>query len=101
MFFLCKKNTPTDKQILEVIYNKYYDNFSLFSKDNSLRETKIYVPIDLEKIANELKVDNDIIFGRLYYHLNKKYGYINENGSKVHFFTPKCGKDSIVYIFLI
>ena len=38
-------------------------------------------------------MDKDIVFGRLYYHLNKKHGYKNDDGSYVHLFTPVAGKD--------
>ena len=38
-------------------------------------------------------VDVDIIFGRLYYHLEKKYSYKRQDGSRVCLFTPVAGKD--------
>jgi hypothetical protein len=86
--------TITDRKILRLIYDRYYQNFSAFNKtSNKNRETKIYVPIDCVKIAKELNVDTDIIFGRLYYHLNKKYGYTQEDNSKVLLFSPVIGKD--------
>jgi hypothetical protein len=34
-----------------------------------------------------------IIFGRLYYHLQNKYGYTKEDGGKVPFFTMQAGSD--------
>lgn len=88
-----RKNSPTDKKNLEAIYNRYYTDFSSFDNQKRKRESKIYVSIDIEKIADDLDVDQDIIFGRLYYHLDYKYGYTNENGTKVHFFALKIGKD--------
>ena len=81
------KKIPTDLQILEAIYNDYYETFITFNKENPSRRTKIYVPIDIDNIANHFKVDVDIIFGRLYYHLNRKYRYEQPNGSKVSFFS--------------
>lgn len=77
------KNIPTDLEILNEIYEQYYDDFASFSKENPQRNAKIFVPIDIDSIAKTLNVEGDIIFGRLYYHLNKKYGYENKNGSKV------------------
>lgn len=44
-------------------------------------------------IAKNLGVDPDIIFGRLYYHLDKKYGYTQTDGSQVHLFAFTVGKD--------
>ena len=87
------KRLPTDLQILNQIYEWYYDEFVKFTKENKERETKILVPIDIEKIAQKMKVDGDIVFGRLYYHLDKKHGYKKEDGSSVPLFTLIAGKD--------
>ena len=84
---------PTDRKILRTIYAQYYDEFSAYTKGKPSRDTKIYVPIDCGEIAKKLGVDNDIIFGRLYYHLDKKYGYKQEDGSEVHLFALKVGED--------
>ena len=51
------------------------------------RLSKIYVPIDIELIAEKFGVDSEIIFGRLYYYLDKKYSYKNEDGSIAKFFV--------------
>jgi len=81
------KKLPTDLQILNAIYNRYYDKFKSFSKNDLARSSKIYIPIDTAKIAKRFGVDVDIIFGRLYYHLEPKYGYQNPNGTKVSFYV--------------
>ena len=78
---------PTDLEILETIYNLYHEDFVLYDQDEKIRETKIYVPINCHKVADKLKVNGDIVFGRLYYHLNKKYRYRQEDDSKVSFFA--------------
>ena len=89
------KRPPTDREILKKIHDRYIGQFGGFDKNNPEpeRDSKIYVPIDCEAIAKELGVDPDIVFGRLYYHLDKKYGYTQENGSKVHLFSLVIGKD--------
>jgi len=87
------KKLPTDLQILNYIYDTYYRQFIEFSKDNPTRSASIFVPIDIEMIANKFGVHEDIIFGRLYYHLEKKYGYQNKNGTGVPFFALKVGSD--------
>lgn len=87
------KQLPTDRALLSAIYDRYYAAFSSYSKEESPRSSKIYVPIDVEELAREFRVDPDIIFGRLYYHLNQKYGYSHEDGTKVPFFTLKAGGD--------
>lgn len=87
------KRPPTDLEILNEIYSRHYDAFAAYSKDLPNRASKIYVPIDLDGIADKLDVDADIVFGRLYYHLNHKHGYRKDDGSYVHLFTPVAGKD--------
>jgi hypothetical protein len=83
--------TPTDLEILDIIYNQYYRTFKGFVKGRD-RQSKVYVPIDVDLIGRKLYVDGDIIFGRLYYYLNKKYSYKPEDGSAmVEFFCLSIG----------
>jgi hypothetical protein len=51
------------------------------------------VPIDCPEVAEQLNVHVNIMFGRLYYHLEKKHGYDQQDGSRVAFFALQCGKD--------
>lgn len=90
--FIFKNKVPTDLEILEYIYKKYYSVFTEFDKDSPSRDAKIYVPIDCRKIADHFGVDRDIIFGRLYYHLEQKYAY-SSDGAKVHFFANRLKED--------
>lgn len=87
--------SPSDLKILNAIYSLYYEEFKNFTQEPDVengRVSKIYVPINCKVIAKKLDVDNDIVFGRLYYHLEQKYGY--ENGeSKVAFFSLGVGSD--------
>lgn len=84
---------PTDLKMLSVIYEKYYETFIDYSEDERSRSSKIYVPIDVDVVASEFKLDGDIVFGRLYYHPDKKYGYREEDGKTVHFFAMVVGED--------
>lgn len=77
---------PTDLKILEEIYQRYYGTFCAYSHSNPSRDTKVYVPIDIQAIANRLRVDGDIVHGRLYHCLNDKYSIVRDNGSTVPFF---------------
>jgi hypothetical protein len=86
-----KKPLPTGLQILDRIYNRYYDEFAAFDKQEARREGKIYVPIDIAAIEEEMGVDGDIVFGRLYYHLENKHGCKPDNGSLVHLFALQAG----------
>ncbi len=81
------KKIPTDLEIISEIYNRYEDTFRAYSTEEPDRITRIRVPIDIDEIANACGVGEDMIFGRLYYHFNKKYSYKNENGERITFFT--------------
>jgi len=81
------KRLPKDVEILEAIYNRYYDEFRSFAKDKPDQISRIRVPVDIELIAKDCGVEEDLIFGRLYYHFNKKYSYQNENGERTTFFS--------------
>jgi hypothetical protein len=87
------KHLPTDFEILDEMYKRYYHAFSSFSREEPTRSAKILVPIDIKSIADHLRVDGDTIFGRLYYHLNEKYSYEQSDGSKVRFFCLQAGSD--------
>ena len=51
-------------------------------------ETNRYVPIDIDKIAAHLKTHPKLIFGGLYYHLNREYNYKMGGASPVKLFMP-------------
>ena len=86
------RRPPTDREILQEIHDRYLEKFGGFKRGDpgAERESKI---IDCEVIAKTLGVDPDIVFGRLYYHLNKKYVYTQDDGTKVHLFALVVGKD--------
>ena len=84
---------PTDLQILNAIYEQYCDTFLLFDRNDPDRDSKIYVPVDSKLIGGQLVVDPNIVFGRLYYHLDHKHGYTKSDGTLVHFFALRVGGD--------
>jgi hypothetical protein len=87
------KRLPTDLKLLDTIYRTYYDAFASYSDKSPNRSSKIYVPIDIEHIARQFNLDGDIIFGRLYYHLDEKYRYVQPGGAEVHLFSVVVGGD--------
>ncbi len=106
---MANKRLPTDLEILNTIYEEYYEEYEKFDRGQSTRKIKVYVPTDIAKIAEKLGVEKDIVFGRLHYHLNKKYSYKNddERGSKVFFFShtemtddPELEKDHIQFPYM-
>ncbi|MCU7836151.1 MAG: hypothetical protein KZQ83_12995 [gamma proteobacterium symbiont of Taylorina sp.] len=84
----------TNRLLLKAIHDTYYSEFCSFDKNAPSRSSKIYVPIDCKTIAKSFNLDPDIVFGRLYYHLDKKHGYKKDDGSMVHLFSSKTGEDS-------
>ena len=87
---------PTDLQILEAIYDRYHDDFVNFKEKTPQRPVKNFVPIDVQAIASEVRVDREIVFGRLYYHLQEKHGLdatdrVGGARGRVPFFTKETG----------
>jgi len=78
---------PTDLEILQTIYDAYHDAFVEFEEGSVERASKVYVPIDVPALARQLNTDPDIVFGRLYYDLEKRHGYEHSDGTRVPFFT--------------
>ncbi|HBD9320264.1 TPA: hypothetical protein KLD43_002945, partial [Legionella pneumophila] len=89
-----KHKIPTDMEILITIYTEYLGDFLNFNTENKNREEKIYIPIDIKKIAKTLKTDEELIFGRIYHYLNKKHSY-----DKTPLFEISMGKDRHVIQF--
>ncbi len=92
-------NAPTDRKILEAIYEQYYEEFASFDEAHPSRSSKIFVPLDLTALAQKLGVDPDIVFGRLYYDLENRYGYRTGDQSRVTLFGIKVGGERHVINF--
>jgi len=84
---------PTDFAILREIYDRYYSTFCEYSRDTPTRSAKVMIPINVVDIAKKFRTDPDVIFGRLYFHLEPKYGFEKKDGTKVAFFALKAGDD--------
>src|SRR5690554_917173 len=77
---------PTDLEILEDIYFRYYDSFRKYATDEPDRIARIRVPVNIQEVADACNVPEDMIFGRMFYHFNKKYSYKDEKGQITTFF---------------
>jgi hypothetical protein len=91
-----KQRPPTDFELLKAIYTRYRDEFANYVQAaEGSQAAKILVPIDLHRIATDLGVDVDSVFGRLYFHLEPKYGQEASESGKPRkvFFTPVAGQD--------
>jgi hypothetical protein len=84
---------PTDERLLREIYRRYLGAFSDFSDEDKTRNAKIWVPIDIMALSRKFRCDEDLIFGRLYYHFNSKFGSHTGEGDKVNFFNIRLGQD--------
>jgi len=93
------RDIPTDETLLATIYRRHLKEFSNWSEENKTRATKIWVPIDTEDLGKRFRCDPDLIFGRLYYHMNEKYASTTGTGQDVNFFNMRLGSDRHVVNF--
>lgn len=84
---------PSDLKILDGIYRMYSSDFAKAPKEQPERSAKIYVPIDVDAVAARHKTDSHELFGRLYYDLDHRYRYKQDDGSSVHLFAFRVGGD--------
>lgn len=89
---MSKSSNPTDARILEQIYDDYIDEFERIADSSEESADKVYLPIDIQTLATKLNVNKHVLFGRLYYHLDKKYRYQDdESKAWTHLFAKKAG----------
>lgn len=78
---------PTDLEIIEDLYLRYYESFREYAKDEPDKIARCRVPINVEEVAEACGVEEDMIFGRIFYHFNKKYSYKDDKGHITTFFV--------------
>lgn len=88
-----KPKLPTDLELMEEIYKRYYDDYSAYTDEIPTRRTKVFVQINIQSLSDHYNIDADIIFGRLYYHMNDKYSYVSNDGKRGNFFVLAIGDD--------
>jgi hypothetical protein len=71
---------PLDKDVLRCIYDLYESEYPGPPNDP-------YLPIDINLVSKNLHCKQELIFGRLYFHLDKKYRYANGERTSVPFFV--------------
>ncbi len=92
-FFRKNKLKFTDLELLKTIHSMYGSDY--LNRGDS--DECFYIPIKCDDIAKKMKVDVELVFQRLYNHLEKRHGYKNDDGSNVHFFAWKIG-DKMCFI---
>ncbi len=73
---------PTDLRIVRSIYRRHYGEFARTSTPTGWqahRATKIYIPIDVEAVADELDVNVEIVYGALHYRLAPRHSVVEKS----------------------
>jgi len=78
---------PTDRQVLRCIYETYSSAYPGPAPEGGGRPPNDpFVPVDLRAVAVKLNVQPELLFGRLYYHLEAKHRYQQSSGAWVNLF---------------
>jgi hypothetical protein len=77
---------PTDRQILKCIYDMYKSDYPGPKDAKGHGANDPFMLIDLTKVAASLDSKAELLFGRLYYHLDAKYRYKQDDGARVDLF---------------
>jgi hypothetical protein len=80
------KKLPTDREILKCIFDLYKSDYPGPKGEDGRGANDPFILIDLTKVAARLDCGTELIFGRLYYHLDAKYRYKQDNGARVDLF---------------
>lgn len=76
---------PTDRQVLKCIFEMYEPAYP--GETNwGTGVNDPYVPVDLRAVAAKLGTKPELLFGRLYYHLDAKHRYQQDGGAWVNLF---------------
>jgi hypothetical protein len=85
------KKLPTDRQILQCIFEMYESHYPGNRPGATRGENDPHLPIDVRAVADRLGCNAELLFGRLYYHLDHKYRYKQDNGALVPLFSLQSG----------
>ena len=85
------KKLPTDREVLKCIYEMCESAYPGAPPNGGRGENDPYVAVDLTAIASRLACKPELLFGRLYYHLDHKHGYKREDGARVPLFSLSVG----------
>ncbi len=85
------KRLPTDRQILKCIFEMYESEYPGIPVGSTRGENDPHLPIDVRAVAKRLGCNAELLFGRLYYHLDHRYRYKQDSGSLVPLFSLQAG----------
>ena len=79
---------PTERQVLLAIYEMYDSTYP----GKNPGENDPYLAIDVRKVADKLGCKPHLLFGYLYYYLERKYRYETAPNTFVHLFAMQVGQ---------
>lgn len=83
---------PTDREVLQCIYEMYESSYPGKALENGQGENDPFVSIDIREIARKLDCSPELLFGRLFYYLDQKYRYKQDNNAQVNLFHIQIDK---------
>ena len=84
---------PTDREILKCIFEMYAPSYPGTPPGEIRGTNDPYLPIKVGEVATRLGCSPEMLFGRLYYHLDAKFSYTKEGSGQVHLFALKVGTE--------
>lgn len=81
----------TDRHILRCIYDLYESSYPGKDLGEIRGRNDPYLPIEISTVASRLGCTPEMLFGRLYYHLDAKYRYKQDNEAQVNLFSILVG----------
>lgn len=82
---------PTDRKILRCIFKMYESSYPGKEPGDARGKNDPHLPIKVHDVAIRLGCSPEMLFGRLYYHLDAKYRYTQDNDAQVNLFSLKVG----------
>jgi hypothetical protein len=88
---LSMRRPPTDFELVRATFKRHRDDYYAGKRAT---HAPTFIPINIPAIAAELGTTDDSVFGRLYFHLEERYGTVDEKGVHKSLFTPKLGSEA-------
>lgn len=84
---------PTDREILRRIFEMYAPSYPGTQPGEIRGKNDPYLPIKINEVATRFGCSPEMLFGRLYYHLDAKFSYTKDGNVKVHLFALNVGAE--------